>query len=449
VSKPFFSSPSSPKTALATAQHATPLATSRDYPRDLAVRVLTRVLSDHEPLDEALAAISGEVTPTARAWLQEVCSGTLRWRGRLDQILDSTALKKKPSGWLRKILLIATYQLVVQERVQPTSVVNETVNEVKRKEGEAPANFANACLRKISEHGPGWRELQLRFGASALEGAAWASLPDWLWRKLWAQHGDAWARGYAKASLQRPVMWIRARDPSFSAEWAQAGPLPGSFQLTEGGAIFDKPGFAEGDFFVQDISSQKLVHEITTAVKAARPGQEIRALDLCAAPGGKSVGMAWSGLKVLASDRDSARYALLAKTLERVAPEVEIIPREKVAELSPLDLVWVDAPCTGTGILRRHPDVRWLRQEKDLAGLLKIQQKLLHEAWTHVTPGGFLAYSVCSVLKEEGPEALQEFLRAQVPGTTEFVGEWALVPQTAPYGDGFWAGLVRKTAPKI
>ena len=79
---------------------------SNTYPRDIAVRVLTRVLSDREPLDEALAAISGQVSPAARGWLQEVCSGTLRWRGRLDQVIDSTALKKKPSGWLRKMLLI-------------------------------------------------------------------------------------------------------------------------------------------------------------------------------------------------------------------------------------------------------------------------------------------------------------------------------------------------------
>jgi 16S rRNA (cytosine967-C5)-methyltransferase len=183
------------------------------------------------------------------------------------------------------------------------------------------------------------------------------------------------------------------------------------------------------------------VAEITSRAKSELSGEVPRALDLCAAPGGKSVGMAWSGLKVFASDRDAARYVLLAKTVERVAPGIEIVPREQVGALPELDLVWVDAPCTGTGILRRHPDVRWLRQEKEISGLLKVQQELLAEAWSKVRPGGLLAYSVCSVLKEEGPEALKKFLKLY-PGQP--VAEWFLVPQSTLGGDGFWSALVRK-----
>lgn len=414
---------------------------SQAYPRDLAVRALTRVLSDHEPLDEALAALSGQVTqPQARAWLQEVCSGTLRWKGRLDQAIDSTALKKKPSGWLRKILLIAAYQLVVQERTSPAAVVNETVNEIKRKEGEAPAKFANAALRKIAEHREQWRNLELRPNASAAEAASWASLPEWLWTRLEKSFGPAWAQAYASASLERPTTWIRSRSPSSSHEGAEAGPVPGSFRLTEGGAITEKAGFGEGQFIVQDISSQQLVAAI--AEKAREAGN--RALDLCAAPGGKSVGLAWSGFDVHASDRDPARYALLQKTVERAAPgKVKITARDQVAALPALDLVWVDSPCSGTGILRRHPDVRWLRREKELDGLMQVQQELLAEAWQQVRPGGFLAYSVCSVLKEEGPEVVSKLLSK--PGIqAEKVAEWFLVPHEAPHGDGFWAALIRK-----
>ncbi|MFZ9596175.1 MAG: transcription antitermination factor NusB, partial [Bdellovibrionia bacterium] len=95
------------------------------HPRSLAVRVLTRVLSDREPLDEVLQALAEETPPASQAWLQEVCSGTLRWRGRLDGVIDSCAVKKKPSGWLRKVLLIAAYQLVVQERPPAAWVVSE------------------------------------------------------------------------------------------------------------------------------------------------------------------------------------------------------------------------------------------------------------------------------------------------------------------------------------
>ncbi len=415
-------------------------------PRELAVRVLTRVLSDHESLDDAVASVMGEIPSASdRAWLQDVVSGTLRWKGRLDLALDSVAIKKKPSGWLRKVLLVGAYQLVVQERVAPATVVIETVDAIKRKEGEAPARFANACLRKISEHALAYRNMEFSPSMSAAEQQAWASMPEWLWKRLVRDHGREWAAAYAKASLERPVTWIRARVGSKAAEAAfaergEAGPVPQSIKLGDGGAITGRPGFEQGEFFVQDISSQQLVAAISEKASEgifARP----RALDLCAAPGGKSVGLSWSGFEVFASDRDSARYALLESTVSRVAPDIQIVPREEVAGLSPVDLVWVDAPCSGSGILRRHPDVRWLRQEKELASLEAVQQKLLAEAWERVRPGGYLAYSVCSVLKAEGPDALARLMK-QVQG--EVVAQWFLTPHTAPYGDGFWAALVRK-----
>jgi 16S rRNA (cytosine967-C5)-methyltransferase len=121
---------------------------------------------------------------------------------------------------------------------------------------------------------------------------------------------------------------------------------------------------------------------------------------------------------------------------------VHVIARDQVAGLGPLELVWVDSPCSGTGILRRHPDVRWLRREGELEGLLKVQQELLAEAWGRVAPGGHLAYSVCSVLKEEGPEAFARFLAGHADA--EKTDEWFLVPQDEPRGDGFWGGIVRK-----
>jgi 16S rRNA (cytosine967-C5)-methyltransferase len=149
--------------------------------------------------------------------------------------------------------------------------------------------------------------------------------------------------------------------------------------------------------------------------------------------------MAWNGLQVTASDRDGARIGLLKQTVERVAPGVQIVARDAVAALPSQDFVWIDAPCTGTGIIRRHPDVRWLRREQDLGELLKTQQEVLRTGWEKVRPGGYLAYSVCSVLKEEGPEAVA-WLREQ--GT--LVREWFLHPQNEPFGDGFWAALFKK-----
>lgn len=414
-----------------------------EYPRELAVKILTRVLSDRQALDDALNELAPGRAPDGkasddsagkRAWLQEVCSGTLRWRGRVDAIIDSIALKKKPSGNLRKLLMIAVYQLIAQERTSPGAVVIETVDEVKKREGEHSAKFANALLRKVADHAESWRTLPYKPG-DMVEGSRWASMPEWLWAKLWHQQGEEWATRFALASLERPKIWVHHRG---KPDWAAPGPVPGSYEISEGGAITAKPGFESGEFFVQDISSQILVHEISEIVKAA--GGKT-ALDLCAAPGGKATGMAWKGLKVSATDLDGRRIELLKQTIARVAPEVELVAREAVATMPAPDLIWVDAPCTGTGILRRHPDVRWLREERELQKLIPTQQNLIKESWAKLAPGGFLAYSVCSILKEEGPGAIRQ---ASVAGA-ETVREWFLTPQDAPHGDGFWAVLLRKS----
>jgi 16S rRNA (cytosine967-C5)-methyltransferase len=420
-----------------------------NYPRQQAIRVLTKVLSDHQTLDEALESVSSEIdrSTSARAWLQEVCSGSLRWKGRLDIAIDSVAFKKKPTGWLRKALLVAAYQLIVQDRVQPGAVVSETVSEVKSREGEAPAKFANACLRKLAEHGKAFRALEIEPKATDAEVARWASLPEWLWLRLARDRGFAWAKAYAQASLDRPVLWGRAKEGGAASSDATPGPVPGSLQFASGaGMVTDMPAFQAGTFFVQDISSQVLIHEMGALVRAELGDRPISVLDLCAAPGGKSAGLAWNGFQVTATDRPNdgggARFALLRQTLSRVAPQARVLEREEVGTLPPQDWVWVDAPCSGSGILRRHPDVRWLRQEKELEVLARLQRELLLEAWQRVAPGGFLTYSVCSVLAEEGLARIEE-LQKVVP-TFWQVRDWLLCPQTAPHGDGFWAVLLRK-----
>ncbi|HAR43607.1 MAG TPA: hypothetical protein DCS07_13420 [Bdellovibrionales bacterium] len=408
-----------------------------------AVRILTRVLSDQVALDEALAAITAEVSPEQRGWLQEVCSGTLRWKGRLDWILDSAALKKKPSGWLRKVLLLAAYQLIAQDRTSAAAVVNETVSEVRKREGRAPSKFANALLRKISEHATEWRNLKLTPQMKSKDAAAWASLPEWLWSMLVMQHGREWAESFAQAGLERPKLWVSAKSSEWTPSWGLKGPVPGSWESVQKGAVQGREGFNDGQFIVQDISSQLLIHEVSEIVSSrlSLPASEKpQALDLCAAPGGKAVGLSWKGFQVYATDVNERRMVLLQDTVKRVAPEIAVVSFGEVEKLGAMDLVWVDAPCSGIGIIRRHPDVRWLRRENDLVSLQKLQQEVLLQGWQAVKPGGFLVYSVCSVLKQEGPEAIQR------AGLAEAIQkQWLLAPQIEPFGDGFWAALLFKT----
>ena len=255
-----------------------------------------------------------------------------------------------------------------------------------------------------------------------------------MWDQLVEDHGEEFARDFARACLERPSLWLRMKERG-------NGSVPGSLRADAGGKVNDLAGFSEGEFIVQDISSQQLVHEISARVKEALGTGPLTALDLCAAPGGKSVGLAWEGFTVSASDRDSPRMKLLQSTEDRVRAGIQIVPKSEVSALPLQDLVWVDAPCTGSGIIRRHPDVRWLRQPKELQALAKVQAQLIEEGWEKVKPGGFLAYSVCSLLKAEGPVRMSQ---AALKGSQR-IHEWLLTPQQDPHGDGFWASLVRKT----
>ena len=435
------------------------------YPRALAVRTLTRVLSDFQSLDEVLVAEAADLDPEAVAWLYEVCSGTLRWKGRLDWMLDSLASRKKPSGWLRKILLLSAYQLVVQDRAPAAQVVSETVDEIKRKEGDAPAHFANACLRKIAAHAQEWRAWAYPVQADSsspevstaltTQAAAWASLPPWMWNKLVHQRGLDWIQGFAQATLERPQLWIRSRDPQWQSDWVERGPVSSSWlsRPGRGGAVTRQAGFLEGHWIVQDISSQVLISEVTSLIRGAMGSAPVSALDLCAAPGGKSVGLAWSGFQVSATEFKSDRVPLLRDTIARAAPEIELLPWDQV--ISPAihrewGLVWVDAPCSGSGIIRRHPDVRWLRKEQELVSLTQQQKKILRQGWDRVQPGGFLVYSVCSVFADEGERIVLDFIKEFELKSGHQVGvsivrQWLLSPHEAPGGDGFFAALLQKS----
>lgn len=428
---------------------------SRSQPsrRDLAMRVLTLVLSDKTALDDAIEEVLRDSDREARAWLLDICSNALRWKGRIDFIIDSLALKKRPTGWLRKALLMACTQILVQDRVAPPVVVSETVDWIKFREGLAPAQFANALLRKVCEMAEEWKSLPFPKSSNEKDQASWASLPLWMWSRIVKSWGTEWAQAYALASLERPEIWLRAREGAELGEKVIAGPIPGSWKAVEGGLITTHPGFSEGAFIVQDISSQRLIYEVTEYLKSksVQPGT---VLDLCASPGGKSVGLAWSGYQVTATDKPGHRSALLQETVSRISSEgssafgkslktefpIKIEALSSVLrQTEPYDLIWVDAPCTGTGIMRRHPEIRWSKIEKDLESLSKIQSELVMQGWSRVKSGGYLMVSVCSVLKEEGHSLVRSALPDQI-----LEKEWLLAPQESDGGDGFWGGLIRK-----
>jgi 16S rRNA (cytosine967-C5)-methyltransferase len=411
---------------------------------------LARVLTHGQALDEVIEEVARleKLNSEQRGWLLEVCAGTLRWKGRLELLLDQLCAKKKPTGDLRRALLIGAYQLVAQERTSPGAVVNETVEFVKSREGVAPSKFVNAILRRVAETAAEWRTTPFRKEFSPAEQAAWASLPEWFWKKLVHDHGLEWAVAFAEASLERPNLWVNVKPGEklgVAEEDIQLSPeLAGAAQVRARAAVDQWPGFGEGKFFVQDVSSQKLVLE---AMKEISPdtssASQVTAWDVCAAPGGKSIAMAWLGARVTATDANDRRLPMLRENVLRTAKDQISVTDLKSVQVGEqeFDLVWIDAPCSGSGIIRRHPDVRWLRKSEEVKALEKTQLDIIQQAWGHVRKGGCLAYTVCSVFKEE---AFESRMPAALKGQFEVVRTWDLAPHLAPHGDGFQGVLIRK-----
>jgi len=210
-------------------------------------------------------------------------------------------------------------------------------------------------------------------------------------------------------SMERPSNWIRAKagwtPPAGDARFVALPAVPGAFLLeTDGTRLEDLPGFKEGAWFVQDIASQWMVSEVLRAHVASGGQFPKRVLDLCASPGGKAFALAMSGVaEVVATDLDD-RLPRLRENTQRLGlgAGVKTATKAELESHAPFDWVWVDAPCSGSGILRRHPEIRSPARERSLHGLARGQTQLLEEAAKLVAPGGIIVYSVCSVLPAEG-----------------------------------------------
>ena len=394
--------------------------------RENASRVIARVLTENESLKDSLNYFSASFG-AEKKWIQDVASGVVRWQGRIDYVLDQVCKKKKPTGRLLRALQMATYQIFASERVNSTSVVFETVDYIKATEGEKPAKFANAILRRFTSDDSIWRTQPKQLKHEM----AWFSLPPWIYKRVKGQYGKEWADRFAIASLERPKPWVRSIDPLPSSE-ADAGPVPGSWLLKKGDPT-KLSNWQTGRVISQDIASQFLVNQVSSFFSDQKEKLP-QILDLCAAPGGKTVGMEWNGFSVTATDKKSARFERLEQTLKRVNLEnVKTISYERALE-SKWDVVWVDAPCTGIGTLRKNPEIRWLRTESDLNALIELQRDIVKTAINCVRPGGWLVYSVCSVLKEEGSQVFRELkLKPE--------REWLLSPHESLGADGFWGAI--------
>jgi len=371
--------------------------------RGVALDLLGSVLGRRQPLDEAIAAHRGiaALDVRDRAFARNLVATTLRRLGQIDALIAHALTAELPAEArpTRDILRLGAAQLAFLG-TPAHAAVDTSVTLAEARGQRRMKALVNAVLRRLAREAP---------ALVAAQDAARLNTPDWLWRSWAEAYGEAGARAIAVAHLEEAPLDLSVRDAADAERWrVQLGgvALPtGSIRCDGGGAVPDLPGFAEGAWWVQDAAAAlpaRLLGDIA--------GRAV--LDLCAAPGGKTAQLAAMGARVTAIDRSPARLGRLKFNLARLSLSAETIAADAATwrppELGPF--VVLDAPCSATGTIRRHPDVPHLKSPADVARLAQTQARLLDAAAEMLAPGGILVYGVCSLEPEEGPRQIETLL---------------------------------------
>ncbi len=396
------------------------MAKAQSNPRLVAVSVLSRVAHEGQSLSSLLPHSFNTLPAERRPLAQELCYGTLRWWHRLDWLLHrllDKPLKAKETE-VHALLMLGLYQLAYMD-IPPHAAVSETVavtGLLKKKEWAR--GLVNAVLRRFQ------RERDQLEQALAADEAANNAHPAWLLEAL--QH--AWPQRWQEivaANNARPPMTLRvnrnhhSRD-AYRAMLAETGieatqspHAPDALTLERPMAVEQLPGFAEGWGSVQDAAAQ-----LAAPLLDAKPG--MRVLDACAAPGGKTGHLLelCPDIDLTALDVEERRLERVAENLARLGVSAKLLAADAVEPDSwwdgqPFDRILLDAPCSASGVIRRHPDIKLLRQAEDIAQLARLQARILAALWPLLRPGGILVYATCSVLPQENSEQLANFLAKQ------------------------------------
>jgi 16S rRNA (cytosine967-C5)-methyltransferase len=374
-------------------------------PRLAAYEVLEDVLGHKHPLDTTLERQErlNTLTDRNRAFARTLVMTVLRRRGQIDALISGSLerrLPKKARG-VQNILRLGIAQVLFLSTATHAAV-NETVDMTADLGFTAHKKLVNAVLRKMSRDGQKLIESQ---------DVHRLNTPLWLWESWTAAYGEDICRRIAEAHAEEAPLDIAAvKDPETWAQRLEAEILDtGSLRRPAGGRITDLPGFDEGAWWIQDAAAA-LPATLLGNVK----GKTV--IDLCAAPGGKSAQLAAMGANVIAVDRSENRLKRLRSNLARLNLEVETVAADAATwrpkELA--DAVLLDAPCSATGTLRRHPDVAWLKSPEEIVKLAAVQSRLAEAAMNMVKPGGLLVYCTCSIQPEEGVEIYVELNQSGV-----------------------------------
>jgi 16S rRNA (cytosine967-C5)-methyltransferase len=416
--------------------------------RQGAQDILSDVLRRRRPLDAVLEHVAG-LDPRDAGFARAIASETLRRFGQLDALIRGFVQRLPPphrAGPALEIMLAGACELLFLE-VAPHAAV-DGANRLAQADDKAVhfKPLINAVLRRVSREGR---------DALAEQDCARLNVPDWLWSRWVAVYGEETTRAIASAHLAKPPLDIVSGG---SAPPAGSNVFGNVWRLDDAPRIDALPGFAEGAFWVQDAAA-------TLPAVLLGDARGRRVIDLCAAPGGKTAQLAMAGADVTAVERDASRLARLQENLDRLKLKATLLNDDvRDVRIQPAPFVLLDAPCTATGTIRRHPELPWIKSASDVTHVSAASAELIECAAELVAPGGLLVFAVCSLEPEEGSEQVENFLQhhkdfARVPVTPEDVfghGEFIDVNgdlRTLPCHlnerggmDGFYAARLRRVS---
>jgi 16S rRNA (cytosine967-C5)-methyltransferase len=369
--------------------------------RSAAQKILGEVLRRHRPLDGAQDDIlaQSKLEPRDAAFARAIAGETLRRFGEIEALIRAFVPKAPPphrAGPTLEILMAGACELLFLD-VAPHAAV-DAANNLAAADNKAVhfKPLINAVMRRMAKE-----------GKDVLAGKDRPRLntPDWLWQRWSFAYGEDNARAIAAAHIKRPPTDFVLRDADGKAPDGSVLLFDNVYRLDEPGRVDQLEGFAEGAWWVQDFAA-------TLPVRLLGDVKGQRVIDLCAAPGGKTMQLAALGADVVAVEREAARAVRIRENLERTKLKAELVEadiRDYVPD-APAPFVLLDAPCSATGTIRRHPELPWIKSPSDITLTAQAAGELLDPAAQMVAPGGVLVFAVCSLEPEEGEEQVANFL---------------------------------------
>ncbi|WP_272664196.1 MULTISPECIES: 16S rRNA (cytosine(967)-C(5))-methyltransferase RsmB [unclassified Providencia] len=419
--------------------------------RSIAATAIFQVLDNGQSLSTVLPDLQRNINDKDKALLQEICFGVLRYLPKLEWFI-SQLMEKPLTGKQRALhylIMVGIYQLLYT-RIPPHAALAETVDGAVALKKPQLKGLINGVLRSFQRQ-------QAQLEERIANNTSQYLHPSWLLKRLQTAYPEDW-QSIIEANNQRPPMWLRVNSQHHTAAQylnlleqseitAHLHPShPNAIRLDEPTAVSRLPGFEDGWSTVQDVSAQG-------CAELLEPQNEESILDLCAAPGGKTTHILELAPRanVIAVDIDEYRLKRVKENLIRLKQHAVVIQGdgtqpEKWAKDQQFDRILLDAPCSATGVIRRHPDIKWLRRDSDINELAQLQAQILEAIWPYLKPGGTLLYATCSIMPEENGKQIQNFLSKHNDASLNDGTDAGLqvLPSTNG-GDGFfYARLVKK-----